>query len=101
MAAIPAFNKFDLMHIILVSALKPQDKVLLITLVLLHNEDYGAAWPSVERLCQARGMAHEKNFEGIEKYLPGLVTVTKRGRGGNRYVLNVAALRLCRGRSSR
>jgi hypothetical protein len=38
-------------------------------------------------------MKHEKNFEGVEAYLPGLVSVTKRGRRGNHYVLNVPAIK--------
>lgn len=92
MAAISGVNKFDLMHVILGSTLKPENKVLLITMVLLHNEKFGAAWPSVERLCQARSMSHEKNFLGVEHYLPGLVKVTKRGRRGNHYVVDVPAV---------
>lgn len=86
------FNKFDLLHKVLNSNLSVANKPLLISLILLADDDSGVAWPSVERLCRARGIQHEKNFRGVENYLPGLVTVTRRGRGGNHYRLNIAAI---------
>lgn len=83
-------NKFELMSTVLLSELAAQDKTLLIELILRANET-GECWPSVERLCKVRGIRHEKNFKGADKYLPGLVTKRKRGRT-NLYVINTPAV---------
>jgi len=64
-------NKFVLMNRVLTSILKPEDKVLLVELIL-RSDDTGECYPSVERLCQVRGIRHEKNFRGAEVYLTGL-----------------------------
>jgi hypothetical protein len=83
-------NKFELMNTVLLSELKSEDKNLLLELLMRAN-DQGECFPSVERLCKARGIKHEKNFKGADKYLPGLVTKTKRGRK-NFYVINTPAV---------
>lgn len=84
-------NKFELMNKITISTLAPGDKVLLIELLLRWNTTTGQLNPSVERLCKARGIKHEKNFKGVETYLNGLVTKEKRGRK-NYYQLNIEAI---------
>lgn len=84
-------NKFDLMNKVTISGLAPGDKVLLIELILRWNTETGQLNPSVERLCKARGIKHEKNFKGVETYLDGLVTKEKRGRK-NYYQLNIEAI---------
>jgi len=83
-------NKFELINTVLQSTLNAEDKTLLIELIM-RADDEGKCWPSVERLCKARGMKHEKNFKGADFYLPGLVTKTKNGRK-NTYYLNVDAI---------
>lgn len=84
-------NKFDLLNTVTISKLAPGDKVLLIELILRWNKETGQLNPSVERLCKARGIKHEKNFKGVETYLEGLVTKEKRGRK-NYYQLNIEAI---------
>lgn len=84
-------NKFELMNKVTISRLAPGDKVLLIELILRWNTETGQLNPSVERLCKARGIKHEKNFKGVETYLEGLVTKEKRGRK-NYYQLNIEAI---------
>ncbi|MEU4042576.1 hypothetical protein ACK389_05520 [Streptomyces antibioticus] len=84
-------NKFDLINVITISSLRPEDKVLLIELVMRWNKDTGQLNPSVERLAKARGIKHAKNFKGADAYLPGLVTKQKVGRK-NHYVLNVPGI---------
>lgn len=84
-------NKFELMNKVTISTLAPGDKVLLIELLLRWNTATGQLNPSVERLCKARGIKHEKNFKGVETYLNGLVTKEKRGRK-NYYQLNIEAI---------
>jgi hypothetical protein len=86
------FNKYDLFHAVLDSDRSAPDKALLFSLILHANVTTGNAWPSVERLCRARGINNEKNFKGVEHYLPGLVTVTRRGRLGNLYTINADAI---------
>lgn len=83
-------NKFDLINKVLVSTLRPEDKTLLVELIM-RADDKGECFPSVERLCQSRSMKHEKNFKGADAYLPGLVSKVKVGRK-NRYYLNVDAI---------
>jgi hypothetical protein len=83
-------NKFDLMNKVLMSELSAPDKCLLNELIL-RADDNGECWPSVQRLCKARGIQHEKNFKGADHYLPGLVTKRKQGRK-NVYVLDTPAL---------
>lgn len=83
-------NKFDVLNKVVRSNLRAQDKCLLVELVL-RSDDNWYSWPSVQRLAQARGIRHEKNFKGAEVYLPGLVTKSKVGRK-NGYTLNVAAI---------
>lgn len=83
-------NKFDAINKVLVSDLQAQDKCLLIELIMRSDDD-GFSWPSVERLCKARGIKHEKNFKGADTYLPGIVTKVKKGRK-NTYTLNPAAI---------
>lgn len=85
-------DKYTLLQTILSSNLSPQNKTLLCTLVIYHNEEYGYAFPSVEWLCKVRGMSHERNFKGVANYLPGLVTVGKRGRR-NTYTLDFQAIK--------
>lgn len=86
-----ASRKFNLLQTVLLSTLSPENKTLLCTLVILHNEGYGYAFPSVEWLCKARGVSHERNFKGVANYLPGLVSVGKRGRR-NTYTLDFQAI---------
>lgn len=83
-------NKFKLINAVTISNLNGLDKPLMIELIM-RSDDKGVCWPSVERLCKARGIKHEKNFKGADVYLPGLVTKTKRGRK-NIYQLNVNAI---------
>ena len=83
-------NKFDLINATTVSDLSAQDKSLLIELIM-RADDAGVCWPSVQRLCMARGIKHEKNFKGADVYLAGLVTKSKRGRK-NTYHLNPEAI---------
>lgn len=83
-------NKFELINVVTLSDLKQENKPLL-TELIMRSDDEGLSWPSVERLCKARGIKHEKNFKGADVYLPGLVTKVKRGRKNN-YVLNVPAI---------
>jgi hypothetical protein len=83
-------NKFDAINKVLISDLQAQDKCLLIELIM-RSDDEGFSWPSVERLCKARGIKHEKNFKGADAYLPGIVTKAKKGRK-NTYTLNPAAI---------
>lgn len=83
-------KKLELMNKVLTSTLNADDKALLSEL-LLRADDQLECFPSVERLCQVRGMKHEKNFKGVEHYLPGLVTKQKRGRR-NFYTLNGKAI---------
>ncbi len=45
-------NKFDLINVITISSLRPEDKVLLIELVMRWNKDTGQLNPSVERLAK-------------------------------------------------
>ena len=83
-------NKFELMNVVTVSTLSPENKNLLMELILRSDLE-GVSFPSVQRLCQARSMKHEKNFKGVESYLPGLVTKQKKGRR-NWYYLNESAI---------
>lgn len=83
-------NKFDLINKVLMSDLKPEDKCLLIELIV-RSDDNWESRPSVERLCKVRGIKHEKNFKGADHYLPGLVTKIKKGRR-NWYVINTPAV---------
>jgi hypothetical protein len=83
-------NKFDAINKVMVSDLNPEDKCLLVELIT-RADDQWRCWPSVERLCKARGIKHEKNFKGADHYLPGLVTKVKRGRK-NVYTINTPAL---------
>jgi hypothetical protein len=87
-------NKFDLINRVLVGTLKADDKNLLIELIgRTHYDKHGNwdCWPSVQRLCQVRGIKHEKNFEGADFYLPGLVQKRKAGRK-NVYTIDVEAI---------
>ncbi|MEU8869315.1 hypothetical protein [Streptomyces umbrinus] len=84
-------NKFDLINTITISELRPEDKVLLIELVMRWDKETGQLNPSVERLAKARGIKHAKNFKGADAYLPGLVTKQKVGRK-NHYTLNVPGI---------
>lgn len=83
-------NKFDLINKVLMSDLQAEDKCLLIELIT-RSDDNGKSWPSVQRLCKARGIRYTKNFKGADHYLPGLVTKTKQGRK-NVYVINTPAV---------
>src|SRR5688500_13150308 len=83
-------GKMKLIHIVLESKLRAEDKTLLAKLLMLCDAD-GLAWPSVERLCRTRSMKYEKNFKGSDVYLPGLVTTYKVGRR-NHYRLNLKAI---------
>ncbi|GAB3033933.1 hypothetical protein GCM10011376_29890 [Nocardioides flavus (ex Wang et al. 2016)] len=83
-------NKFELINTTLMSNLAAENKTLLIELIM-RSDDEGLSWPSVERLCKARGIKHEKNFKGADVYLEGLVTKVRKGRR-NSYVLNVPAI---------
>lgn len=83
-------GKLKLVHTVLESRLRAEDKTLLTKSLLLGDAD-GLAWPSVERLCRARGMKHEKNFKGADVYLDGLVTTYKVGRK-NHYRLDLKAI---------
>jgi len=83
-------NKFDYINKVMVSDLRPEDKCLLVELIVRADEDW-TCFPSVERLCKVRGMKHYKNFKGADYYLPGLVTKSKRGRK-NIYTINTPAL---------
>jgi hypothetical protein len=83
-------NKFDVMSHVVRTTLKADDKALLVELIIRSDDDW-FSWPSVQRLCQVRGIKHEKNFKGVDAYLPGLVTKEKRGRK-NTYTLNVPAI---------
>lgn len=82
---------FRLIDAVILSNLKPEDKTTLVELISRADER-GECYPSVARLCQARGMKHEKNFKGVASYLPeGLVEVDRRGRQ-NHYRLNFKAI---------
>lgn len=83
-------NKFDAINKVLTSDLKPEDKCLLVELIVRADGDW-VSWPSVERLCKVRGIKHEKNFKGADFYLPGLVTKSKRGRK-NVYTVDIKAV---------
>ena len=83
-------NKLELITIVLLSHLAPEDKTLLIEL-LMRSDDNWYSWPSVQRLCQARGIKFEKNFKGADHYLPDLVKVVKKGRR-NTYTLDADAI---------
>src|SRR3954451_14118941 len=83
-------NKFDVMSHVVRTTLNADDKALLVELII-RSDDNWFSWPSVQRLCQVRGIKHEKNFKGVDAYLPGLVTKVKRGRK-NTYTLNVPAI---------
>lgn len=83
-------NKFELMGKVMVSDLRPEDKCLLVELLLRADED-GYSYPTVERLCKVRGIKHTKNFKGADHYLPGLVTKVKKGKR-NGYLLNAPAI---------
>lgn len=87
------FNKFDANNKVLLSVMKPEDKALLIELLMRCDADW-FCYPSVQRLCQARGIKHEKNFKGAEAYLPGLVRSEKQGRKKVYYVDIEAIMRL-------
>jgi hypothetical protein len=84
-------NKFHMMNVVSTSTLNADDKALLNELLLRLDVTTGECWPSVERLCQVRGIKYEKNFKGVEQYLPGLVTKEKRGRK-NFYTINEKAV---------
>lgn len=84
-------NKFDALNIVTISDLAAQDKALLTELILRSDENW-YSWPSVQRLCMARGIKHEKNFKGADVYLPGIVTKVKRGRRMT-YTLDIKAIR--------
>ncbi|MFD8067913.1 hypothetical protein [Streptomyces parvulus] len=83
-------NKFDLINTVLTSNLKADDKCLLIELIVRSDESW-ESYPGVKRLCKVRGIKHQKNFKGVQVYLPDYVSVTKRGRK-NFYVLDVEAI---------
>ncbi|MGA5053115.1 hypothetical protein ACPCAK_19215 [Streptomyces cellulosae] len=83
-------NKFDLINTVLTSNLKADDKCLLIELIVRSDENW-ESYPGVKRLCKVRGIKHQKNFKGVQVYLPDYVSVTKRGRK-NFYVLDVEAI---------
>ncbi len=83
-------NKFDLINKVLVSDLDAKDKPLLIELIMRADDEW-KCWPSIERLCKARGIKHERNFKGVDVYLPGLVTKVKRGRSYT-YHINTSAV---------
>lgn len=83
-------NKFDLINKVLVSDLDVKEKPLLIELIMRADDDW-KCWPSIERLCKARGIKHERNFKGVDVYLPGLVTKVKRGRSYT-YHINTSAV---------
>lgn len=83
-------TKLGLINTVLRSQLASEDKTLLVELLMRSDGDW-YSWPSVQRLCQARGMKFEKNFKGADKYLPGLVEVEKKGRK-NTYRLNAEAI---------
>lgn len=87
-------NKWEMISVVLASTLGADDKNLLIELIgRCDYEKHGNwdCWPSVQRLAQVRGVKYEKNFNGVEAYLPGLVTKRKAGRK-NVYTLNVPAI---------
>lgn len=84
------YNKFDAINVTLLSKLAAVDKALLIELIMRCDEDW-YCYPSVQRLCQVRGIKHEKNFKGAEALLPGLVKTSKRGRGKG-YTLSIEAI---------
>jgi hypothetical protein len=83
-------NKFELINRVLMSTLAAGNKALLIELIM-RADDQGYSWPSVQRLCMARGIKHEKNFKGADWYLAGLVTKTKKGRKMT-YTLNIKGI---------
>lgn len=83
-------TKLGLINTVLRSQLASEDKTLLVELLMRSDGDW-YSWPSVQRLCQARGMKFEKNFKGADKYLPGLVVVEKKGRK-NTYRLNAEGI---------
>lgn len=87
-------NKFDLINKVLVSTLQEDDKLLLLELIVRTNHEQQGTWdcwPSVQRLCQVRGIKYEKNFKGADFYLPGLVTKRKSCRK-NVYTVDVDAI---------
>ena len=57
----------------------------------MRADENGQSWPSVQRLCMARGIKHEKNFKGADYYLPRLVSKIRRGRK-NFYTIDAAAI---------
>ena len=83
-------KKLELMNKVMVSDLRPEDKCLLVELLLRSDED-GYSFPSVERLCKVRGIKHAKNFKGADHYLPGLVTKVRKGRR-NGYTIDMPAV---------
>ncbi|MFF0808836.1 hypothetical protein [Streptomyces albogriseolus] len=83
-------NKFDLINVVLTSNLKADDKCLLIELIVRSDENW-ESYPGVKRLCKVRGIKHQKNFKGVQAYIPEYVSITKRGRK-NYYVLDVEAI---------
>lgn len=83
-------NKFDLINKVLVSDLDVKEKPLLVELIMRADDEW-KCWPSIERLCKARGIKHERNFKGVDVYLPGLVTKVKRGRSYT-YHINTSAV---------
>lgn len=86
-------NKFELINVVTLSDLRQENKPLL-TELIMRSDDDGLSWPSVERLCKARGIKHEKNFKGADVYLPGLVTKIKNSKNArkNAYIINVPAI---------
>lgn len=84
-------NKYELMSKVNVSNLSKEAKLLLNELIIRWNKETGQCNPGVERLCKVIGMKNEKNFKGVEHYLPGLVTSKKVGRK-NFYTLNLEAI---------
>lgn len=83
-------NKFDWFNRVTIADLKKEQKLLLVEMILRMDES-GQSHPSAVRLCKVLGIAHAKNFKGVEHYLPGVFTLVKRGRK-NFYVLNTPAL---------
>src|SRR5690349_7423830 len=83
-------NKFELINVVLQSTLGAQDKCLLIELIARSDDD-GYSWQSIQRLAQARGMKHEKNFKGADVYLPNLISKARKGRKMT-YTLDVEAI---------
>jgi len=76
-------------HAVALSELAVGNKALLHFLIVCWNQETGKLNPGVAKLSAARGIENAKNFKGVDKYLPGLVTVHKSPGFGNSYSLNI------------